>query len=1583
MGAAAGRVKASTKDDVVDLLRNLSQAYRDDQRMALLRDIYQQCATDPHQLELFRQVSVREGNSVNVFEQIFRVAYGTYDVAMKTMIVDLTLLAATAEGVQHGDLDAIVAAGVSQLTLDVFAFAKAYKAASALIENATALVDVFIRFEGFTDQFVKSGGSKILFGQLVAKHPTDVPRKKAMRALEQLAQRPAYLKGMSESGGISALVESLCNLDSKEFLWNALKILVVLSGTNSKLLAEIMEVPDHLRNILVLLDMDDETIISNSMCILASFMNGEKNVQVMKQLNGFPRILAVFRSQYIVTNRRLLLHTVVTIAGLLMDAKHCVLFHEQGGLAQLAALLSQIRLVKGWPTEAIELARQMDKKKLTKAMRKMLGFPGTEREGKGEAEPHPLQLDKDAERPLQNEIIRASLTLLDRLIDGVGQREVIASTFAFDFYVPLVESCAPQELGIVQHSESFRVNPVHQADQTALAVLFQTPPPNAPQVFDIVQSSLQLLAKLCTDSPTNAKALAATVFPDEDSLMLEQLLPVLDSRSLRITLACVKLVDQMVPDVWADGKWSSSFRLKADAANPDRRFAKEPLLEVLPVTAGVVQTIITSLFDVLEVVDLVNRKGINLSFQLALLNASVKLLVKLARYRDTIPLFAERMHLEPLRRLRYGGPFVDQIRKANATNRYTYLQNYINQLLLLLSAADEELAAQLADLGLKSNNLLPTPDGRRFSSRHGSAAPLSIPAEWEGDGLDSPGGSPAGSPMARRTADSEDGERSAGNSSRQTHSAKRRRRQRARVVSSDVCFSMQLYRAKENDTLRSIAKAELGTADRWGDIRSPDGRKIYFEPDEALPEGLVLSVPSRAEEWLSPRAISGIRRRPSLPLFRDADGDIKPDFVQRYNSATQLQPTRMWLNFLTPEEQAVLEEERKAREAAEAARLAKERQRLEKRHRAEQTRMGKAFLADYQVMAGEEEVERVELMRAFAGGVEHIRRSQKQRNRVVLDAMEERECSEAEEASARRAIEVGFVVEEELVDRTARRTEEDFQAACLVAQMALHKTCLEERAAEADQEEQSRVRLARQMQVGVEVLTTQAKERQDFADAEEAARTKLYLQRDAWDIKAAARRGMLDLEHEEAECRYPLVVDRWEDLTDLFETYQLAVLGALGREEAAGRAAVQAEEGGGERWLQLETQMLQLQVQEVALRKKGHSFMVKSRKVEFEDFFEYNFELLVAEEQQARTVQEVRRDRFATDNIWRFAALGLQHSEEYPRRRRELDFRTALAKLHQQCSAGALAVLQLNEEQWRAKKQAKWQRTIQDWRDQKQRLRLIGIERQDRATLAKGALQELKALVAQGRLGRALIGMIDLQAREVVAREAQARAQRIQYYALLQTELFRRQAVARAVMEKAEHRGFERIGRGLENYLHMCGLDKASMLFDMWRPNDVLLVPFVVPPIKGPTRAHRVAEVARLRTAARLDQHLHDSVPRSIQTSSTPLRPSTRWTAADNPREQHGPVSTSSPSPLHPPSSALPSPAHPKRSSTRLLDVQASDRVGSPSAIARPMTYAPSPTRCPSPGSLPAAALERTFLGLAEVEAGVRGTLQLPPSRPA
>ena len=41
----------------------------------------------------------------------------------------------------------------------------------------------------------------------MAKYPSDVPKQKAMKALRHLAQNPKYLKGMSQSGGISALVQ--------------------------------------------------------------------------------------------------------------------------------------------------------------------------------------------------------------------------------------------------------------------------------------------------------------------------------------------------------------------------------------------------------------------------------------------------------------------------------------------------------------------------------------------------------------------------------------------------------------------------------------------------------------------------------------------------------------------------------------------------------------------------------------------------------------------------------------------------------------------------------------------------------------------------------------------------------------------------------------------------------------------------------------------------------------------------------------------------------------------------------------------------------------------------------------------------------------------------------------------------------------------------------------------------------------------------------------------------------------------------------------------------------------------------------
>eukprot|EP00668_Euglena_longa_P017912 GGOE01022387.1.p1 GENE.GGOE01022387.1~~GGOE01022387.1.p1 ORF type:complete len:696 (-),score=235.59 GGOE01022387.1:365-2395(-) len=642
--------------------------------------------------------------------------------------------------------------------------------------------------------------------------------------------------------------------------------------------------------------------------------------------------------------------------------------------------------------------------------------------------------------------------------------------------------------------------------------------------------------------------------------------------------------------------------------------------------------------------------------------------------------------------------------------------------------------------------------------------------------------------------------------------------------------------------------------------------------------------------------------------------------------------------------------------------------------------MGKSFLADYQVMVGEQEADRKELMNAFNAGLEHIRRNQKQRSRCVLDAMEEREVSEAEEAALRKAIEVSFVVEEEAVDRRAQAREENFTVTYLVALSEVQHSCLVARAEEDEQEGLLRDRLARHLQTGVEVLTAQAAERRDFAAAEEAARAKISLQRDAWDIKASARRGMLDLEHNEYICRLVIPEEHEQEQLQLFDAFQTDELLALGREEEAGRYWVQAEEGQGLRWLELEMELIRLQVEEGALRHKSKSFAKRTRKFEFEDFFQYTFELIVEEEAADRNVEEVRRDRFAADCTWFSAALALQHSEEHPRRRKEHDSRLALSRIHNRCVNEALELLQRNEDQGRGKLQTKWQRKVQEWRDQKQRLKLMGVEREERAALAKSGLQELKALVAQGRLGRALIGMIDLQAREVVAREALGRAERIQHDALLQAELQRRQVVARAVLEKAEHRSFERIGRGLENYLHMCGLDKASMLFDMWRPNDVLLVPFVVPPIKGSTRSHatRVAENARLRTASLLDSYLRDAVPRSIQTSSS-ARPSARWAAADNPHERQGLVTPANPtSPSHPLSPTQLSPASPKRAPNRMVEMQACDRVSSPTMYSRAVSRATG--GCTSP-SIPASSLERTFRGIEEVEAGVRNTLLMPTSR--
>ena len=210
----------SRKDDVVDMLRKLGLPFREHQRTDILRAIVRECQTDTEQRELLRQVAFRGNLRVDAFQEIFRAGSATCSLAMKAVIVELVLCLVTAEGTIPADLDRLVRSGVSQLTLDVFASATASPGQPPvlLIERTAELVDRLMPLPAFAGEFVRRGGSKILFGQLVAKYPSDVPRQKAMKVLRHLAQHPEYLKHMSESGGISALVQGLQNTENRAFV---------------------------------------------------------------------------------------------------------------------------------------------------------------------------------------------------------------------------------------------------------------------------------------------------------------------------------------------------------------------------------------------------------------------------------------------------------------------------------------------------------------------------------------------------------------------------------------------------------------------------------------------------------------------------------------------------------------------------------------------------------------------------------------------------------------------------------------------------------------------------------------------------------------------------------------------------------------------------------------------------------------------------------------------------------------------------------------------------------------------------------------------------------------------------------------------------------------------------------------------------------------------------------------------------------------------------------------------------------------------------------------------------------------------
>eukprot|EP00906_Rhabdomonas_costata_P027580 RCo039138 len=348
MGAQQTRQKDNpNRDDVIDMLRVLAQAYREEQRISSLQLILKEVTQRPAQKELLKKVAFRDKHAtVNVFEQIFRAAMATYAVSMKSVVVALTLKMVTGEDVRKEDQDALVNAGVSHLVLDVYAFSKAYKAPLKLIEDTSSLVDLLIMNEGFCDQFIGSGGSKILFNQLVAPETHDATRQKAIKTLRQLSTSVKYLKLMSESGGVSALIKALSLDMSREFALDALKIITTLCRNNAKLLAQLLEIPEHICNILNLLSLDDISIIQDTMFILYNMTLKEKTLAVIHECNGFSRVYSVFISRHPQSDPRLLYHTVGSISALLQFQPNCEKFYEEGGLHVLWGYLEKLKLAK-------------------------------------------------------------------------------------------------------------------------------------------------------------------------------------------------------------------------------------------------------------------------------------------------------------------------------------------------------------------------------------------------------------------------------------------------------------------------------------------------------------------------------------------------------------------------------------------------------------------------------------------------------------------------------------------------------------------------------------------------------------------------------------------------------------------------------------------------------------------------------------------------------------------------------------------------------------------------------------------------------------------------------------------------------------------------------------------------------------------------------------------------------------------------------------------------------------------------------------------------------------------------------------
>ena len=193
-------------------------------------------------------------------------------------------------------------------------------------------------------------------------------------------------------------------------------------------------------------------------------------------------------------------------------------------------------------------------------------------------------------------------------------------------------------------------------------------------------------------------------------------------------------------------------------------------------------------------------------------------------------------------------------------------------------------------------------------------------------------------------------------------------------------------------------------------------------------------------------------------------------------------------------------------------------------------------------------------------------------------------------------------------------------------------------------------------------------------------------------------------------------------------------------------------------------------------------------------------------------------------------SLPLPPTPSHPPCAQDLEDRARLIDLHKACAASAVLLLQRVEEDRRAKRLLdKWATHVRTMQDELQRLHVMACERRVRAVLTKHMAHEVRASLSRARLERAALGLMDVMPVETARREGLAAHEGAAFRHLQRAVIIGAEAVARRALVRAERRVYGRVGGGLQDWGHMVALDRASRLFHMWDPYDVLVLPFVVP----------------------------------------------------------------------------------------------------------------------------------------------------------